>query len=330
MKIVHWLKGLLAAASSLVAASLLAAVPAAAQPYPSKPIRLIVPFAAGSASDILARIIGEPLAKALGQPIIVDNKPGNNTTLGTEIVVAAPPDGYTLGLLTNSGLVASPAGLTSGVRYDPARDLSYVTLVASVSYVWLVNVDLDARTAADLVRLIKANPGKYNYASGNTGGIAYGGYIKNAHQLDVTHVPYKSTPPALADLISGHVQIMVADVPASLGMIRSGKVRAVGVPSAQRHLLLPDVPTFAEAGLPTAPDMGGWWAIVAPAGTPAAILDRLNEELVKILETESVRAKLLQNGIVPMPSTRQQAVQFQKDQLEVWKTIITDLGLKAD
>ena len=152
MKIVHWLKSL------LVAASLLAAVPAAAQPYPSKPIRLIVPFAAGSASDILARLIGEPLAKALGQPIIVDNKPGNNTTLGTEIVVAAPPDGYTLGLLTNSGLVASPAGLTSGVRYDPAKDLSYVTLVASVSYVWLVNVDLDARTAADLVRLIKANP----------------------------------------------------------------------------------------------------------------------------------------------------------------------------
>ena len=324
MKIIPWLAGLAAATS------LLATVPATAQPYPNKPIRLIVPFGAGSGSDILARILSEPLSQALGQPIIVENKPGNNTTLGTEIVVAAAPDGYTLGLLTNSGLVASPAGLTGGVRYDPAKDLSYITLVASVSYLWLVNPEVDARTAPELVQLIKANPGKYNYASGNTGGIAYGGYIKNAYQLDVTHVPYKSTPPALADLISGHVQLMVADVPASLGMIRAGKVRPVGMPTAQRHPLLPEVPTFAEAGLPTPPDMGGWWAAVAPAATPNEILDRLNKELVKILESESVKTKLLQNGIVPMSSTRQQAVKYQKDQFQVWKAIVKDLNLKAE
>lgn len=325
MKIVPWLAGFAAAA-----AGLLAAVSATAQSYPNKPIRLIVPFAAGSASDILARIVSEPLSQALGQPIIVENKPGNNTTLGTELVVAAAPDGYTLGLLTNSGLVASPAGLTSGVRYDPAKDLSYATLVASVSYLWIVNNEVDAKTAPELVKLIKANPGKYNYASGNTGGIAYGGYIKNAYQLDVTHVPYKSTPPALADLISGHVQIMVADVPASLSMIRAGKVRAVGMPTPQRNSLLPEVPTFAESGLATPPDMGGWWVVAAPAATPGEILDRLNKEVVKVLESELVRARLLQNGIVPMPSTRQQAVQYQKDQLQVWKTIVKDLNLKAD
>ncbi len=324
MKFVHRLTAFATTVAVMLAA------PVMAQSYPNKPIRLIVPFGAGSGSDILARILAEPLGQALGQPIVVENKPGNNTTLGTELVVSSPPDGYTIGLLTNSGLVASPAGLTSGVRYDPAKDLSYISMVASVSYVWLVNNDVKATTAPELVKLLKANPGKFNYASGNTGGIAYGGYIKNAYQLDVTHVPYKSVPPGLADLISGHVQIMVADIPASLGMIRGGKVRAVGMTTAQRNSLLPDVATFSEQGLATPPDMSGWWCAVAPAGTPDDILDRLNRELVKILETESVRAKLLQNGIVPTPSTRQQAVQYQKDQFVVWKGIVKDLNLKLD
>lgn len=324
MKVVHWLTAFAATVCAMLAA------PAMAQSYPNKPIRLIVPFGAGSGSDILARILAEPLGQALGQPIVIENKPGNNTTLGTELVVSSLPDGYTIGLLTNSGLVASPAGLTSGVRYDPAKDLSYISMVASVSYVWLVNNDVKATTAAELVKLLKANPGKFNYASGNTGGIAYGGYIKNAYQLDVTHVPYKSVPPGLADLISGHVQIMVADIPASLAMIRGGKVRAVGMTTAQRNSLLPEVASFSEQGLATPPDMSGWWCAVAPAGTPGDILDRLNRELVKILETESVRAKLLQNGIVPMPSTRQQAMQYQKDQFLVWKTIVKDLNLKVE
>ncbi len=324
MNFVRWLAGFAAAAS------LVAAVPVAAQPYPNKPIRLIVPFAPGSGSDILARILSEPLSQALGQPIVIDNKPGNNTTVGTEIVATAAPDGYTLGLLTNSGLAASPGGLTSGVRYDPVKDLSYVTLVASVNYVWLVNNDVKAKTAPELIELIRTNPGKYNYASGNTGGIAYGGYIKNAHKLDVTHVPYKSTPPALADLISGHVQIMVADVPASLSMIRAGKIRPVGVPSAKRYELLPDVPTFVESGLATPPNMDGWWALVAPAGTPNEILDRLNKEVVKVLETEAIKTKLLQSSLVPTPSTREQAAQYQKDQLQVWTKMVKDLNLKVD
>ena len=252
MKIVHWLAGL-AAAACLVSAGA-----ASAQPYPSKPIKLIVPFGPGSGSDILARIISEPLTQALGQPIVIDNKPGNNTTLGTELVVQSAPDGYTLGLLTNSGLAASPGGLTSGVRYDPTKDLAYISMVASVNYVLLVNVDVPSKTTDELIKLVRANPGKYNYASGNTGGIAYGGHFKNEHKLDMTHVPYKSVPPGLADLLSGHVQIMVADVPSSLAMIRAGKVRPLGVPSAKRYVLLPEVPTFAESGLTTPPVMDGW------------------------------------------------------------------------
>ena len=324
MKIVRWLAVLAAAACLLQAGA------ATAQPYPSKPIRLIIPFGPGSGSDILARILAEPLTQALGQPIIIDNKPGNNTTLGTELVVQSPPDGYTLGLLTNSGLAASPGGLTSGVRYDPTKDLAYIAMVASVNYILLVNNDVPAKTAGELVALVKANPGKFNYASGNTGGIAYGGHFKNSHQLDMTHVPYKSVPPGLADLISGHVQIMVADVPASLAMIKAGKVRAIGVPAAKRYLLLPEVPTFAESGLATPPIMDGWWALVAPAGTPDALLDRLNTEVVKILESEAVRTKLLASALVPTPSTRQEATEYQKDQLKVWTTMVKDLNLKLE
>lgn len=324
MKIVRWLAALAAAACLLQAGA------ATAQPYPSKPIRLIVPFGPGSGSDILARILAEPLSQALGQPIVIENKPGNNTTLGTELVVQSPPDGYTLGLLTNSGLAASPGGLTSGVRYDPTKDLAYIAMVASVNYILLVNNDVPAKTAGELVKLIQANPGKYNYASGNTGGIAYGGWFKNTHKLEMTHVPYKSVPPGLADLISGHVQIMVADVPASLAMIRAGKVRPVGVPAAKRYQLLPDVPTYAESGLATPPIMDGWWALVAPAGTPDAILDRLNKEIVKILDSEAIKTKLLASALVPTPSTRQEAVDYQKDQLKVWTTMVRDLNLKLE
>jgi len=323
VKIVHWLAGLAAAAGFAYTGA------ASAQPYPNKPIKVIVPFGPGSGSDILARILAEPLTQALGQPIVIENEPGNNTTLGTELVVPAAPDGYMLGLLTNSGLAASPAGLTSGVCYDPAKDLSYIAMVASVNYFRLVNPDVGAKTAAELVALIKANPGMFNYASGNTGGNAYGGHLKNAHQLDVTHVPYKSTPPALADLISGHVQIM-ANVPLSPAMISAGMVRPVGVPAAQRYVLLPEVPTFAEGGLATPPDMDGRWVLVAPAGTPNEILDRLNKEVVKILESEAIKTKLLQGALVPTPSTRQHAVRYQKDQLEVWKSLVKDLNLEVE
>lgn len=324
MKITHWFAGF------AVAASLFAAVPVAAQAYPNKPIKFVVPYAAGSASDILARTIADPLSKAMGQPFILDNKPGNNSTLGTQVVARAAPDGYTLALATNSGLAASPGGLTGGVQYDPVKDFSYVSLVGSIYYVWVVNNDVQAKTARELIDLIKAHPGKYNYASGNTGGISFGGNIKNTYGLEMTHVPYKSTPPALVDLIGGQVQVMMADVASSVPMIKAGKLRAVGVPSAQRNPLLPDVPTFAEYGLQTPPDMRGWWTVVAPAGTPEDIMDRLNTELVKVLNTPSVKATLLQNGIVAMPSTRQEATQYQKEQLQIWKSIVKDLNLKAE
>jgi tripartite-type tricarboxylate transporter receptor subunit TctC len=300
-----------------------------AQSWPDKPIKMVVPFAPGAATDLLARIIAEPLSKALGQPIVMDNKPGANSTLGTNIAAKAAPDGYTLALATNAGVAASPAGLIDNTPYDPVKDLRYVSLVGSISYVWIANNNVEPKTAKEMVEYIKAHPGKLNYASGNTGGISYGGYIKNSHKLDITHVGYKSTPPAMVDLIGGQVSVMMADVASATPMIKAGRVKPLGVPVAQRNPLLPEVPTFAEQGLQTPPDMSGWWAVVAPAGTPESVLDRLNTELVKILKTPEIKEKLLNNGIVAIPTSRVDAERYQREQLEVWRRMVTDLGLKG-
>lgn len=309
----------------LLAAAVTPAVQA--QTWPDRPIKLVVPFAPGAATDIVARLISEPLSKALGQPIVIDNKPGGNSTLGTNIAAKAAPDGYTLALATNAGVAASPAGLTEGTPYDPVKDLKYATLVGSISYVWVTNNSVPVKNAREMVEYIKAHPGKLNYASGNTGGISYGGFIKNSYGLDITHVGYKSTPPALVDLIGGQVQVMMADVASATPMIKAGKIKALGVPVASRNPLLPEVPTFSEQGLQTPPDMSGWWTIVAPAGTPEPIMDRLNTELVKVLNMPEVRTKLLNSGIVAIPSTRQNAAKYQREQLEVWRHMVKELNL---
>lgn len=300
-----------------------------AQNWPDKPIRLLVPYTAGSATDLIARVISEPLSKALGQPIVIDNKPGANSTLATAMAVKAVPDGYTLVLATNAGLAASPGGLTDGVPYDPVTDLAYVTLVGSVQYVWVTNNDIKVSNAKEMIDYIKAHPRQMSYASGNTGGITYGGFLKNHYTLDMVHAPYKSTPPAIVDVIGGQVQVMMSDVASVSPMIRSGKVKALGVPSAKRNPLLPDVPTFAEQGLVTPPDFSGWWTIAAPAGTPTTVLNRLNSELVKILQTQEVSAKLLQNGIIPNPGTREEAARHVREQLDVWRRMIKELNLRG-
>ncbi|MFA7665524.1 MAG: tripartite tricarboxylate transporter substrate binding protein [Burkholderiaceae bacterium] len=305
-----------------------AAVMAQAQ-YPNRPVRIVVPYGPGSGTDILARTLAEPLGQALGQPIVVENKAGANSMLGTDIVAKAAPDGYTLGLATNAGLAASPGGLSQSVPYDAERDLAYITRVASVSFVLLVNNKLAVNSPRELIDYVKANPGKLSYASGNTGGIAYMGYLKRAYELDITHVPYKSTPSALVDLMSGQVEVMMADVASSTPRIRAGQLKALGVAADQRSPLLPEVPTLDESGVANVPDMSGWWALVGPAGMPAGIADRLNREFVEILGREDVREKMLRSGLVATPSTREQAARYQQDQLEVWSALVRDLGLQA-
>lgn len=312
----------------LVAVAAATALPAFAQ-YPNKPIRIVVPYTPGSATDILGRTLAEPLGQALGQPIVIENKAGGNSMLGTDIVAKAAPDGYTLGFATNAGLAASPGGLSRSVPYDPAKDFSYISMVASVSYVLLVNKSMEVNTPRELIDYARANPGKVNYASGNTGGIAYMGYLKQAYQLDMTHVPYKSTPPALTDLMGGQVQVMMADVASGTPRVRAGQVKALAVASEQRNPLLPELPTLTEAGVPGVPDMSGWWVLVGPAGMPDEILNRLNKEIVAILKRQDIREKMLQSGLVATPSTREEAANYQRDQIKVWAKLVNDLGLQA-
>lgn len=323
MKFARWI-------SAAALASIACGAAMGAQAFPDKPIRLIVPYAAGSASDIVARAFTEPLGRAIGQPVIVDNKPGGNSTLGTNLAAKAPADGYTLVLAAHSGLAASPAGLIEAMPYDPTKDLSYVTLVGSIPFVWITNNAVPAKSARELIDLIKAHPGMYNYASGNTGGISYGGYLKKTYGLDIAHVPYKSTPPALVDLIGGQVQVMMADVGTAVPMIRSGKVRAIAMPTPQRNPLLPDVFTFAENGLQTPPDLSGWWALAAPAATPREVLDRLNTEMVKILSTPEIKSIFLRSGVEAIPSTREKATQYQREQLQIWTRIVKELDLRPE
>lgn len=303
--------------------------PAHAQ-YPSRPIRLIVPTTAGSGTDIFARIISEPLSQALGQPVVIDNKPGLNTTVGAHAAAQAAPDGYTILLGASSGLAASPAGLVRNVPYNPVRDFAYISLMGTISYVWVVNNAVDVKTAQELIRYVRGNPGKLNYGSANASGVAYMAFVKRAYDLDVTHVAYKSAPPAYVDLLSGRIQMMVTDVVTATPLVRANKVKAVAAVSAQRTPLLPELPTLAESGIENVPDLTSWWAMCAPAGVPPEILDRLNRELVAILDRPSIRDRLVQNGIFPTPSTRREAERHQRDQLQVWAKAIKDFGLHSE
>lgn len=298
--------------------------------WPSRPIKLVLPFGPGSASDVLARSFSEPLSASLKQPIIIEYRPGANSTIGTTQVARAAPDGYTLGMLTNSGLAASPGGMSEGLTYDTLKDFSYITLVASLSYVFLASSTVPVRTLREAVEHIRGNPGKLSYGSGNTGGISFMGHFVKANGLNIAHAQYKSVPPAITDLAAGHVQYAVADISSAQAMINAGKVRPLAVPTAQRHPLLPDVPTYLESGFPTPPDFSGWWALTAPAGVPGDILDRLNREVGSILRTAEVREALLRRGITAIPSTREEATRYQREQLQIWTKMIAETGLKAD
>lgn len=298
--------------------------------WPNRPIKLVLPFGPGSASDVLARSFAEPLSQALKQPVIIEYRPGANSTIGTTQIARSVPDGYTVGLLTNSGLAASPGGMSEGLTYDTQKDFSYITLVAALSYVFLASSTVPAKNLREAVEHIRANPGKLSYGSGNTGGISFMGHFVKSNGLNMAHAQYKSVPPAITDLAAGHVHYAVADISSAQVMIQSGKIRPLAVPTASRHPLLPDVPTYVESGFPTPPDFSGWWALTAPAGVPGDVLDRLNREVVAILKTQEVRDALLRRGITAIPSSREEAARYQREQLQVWTKMIAETGLKAD
>jgi tripartite-type tricarboxylate transporter receptor subunit TctC len=272
---------------------------ALAQVYPSKPIHLIVPFAAGGGNDNVARLLGKRLADGFGQPVIVDNRPGAGGVVGAELAAKSPADGYTL-FLGGVGSHAINPNLIDKLPYDPIRDFAPVALLAQAPLVLAVHPSVPARTLAEFVAYARKNPGKLNFASNGNGSSSQLAAVMFASMagIEMVHVPYKGLAPALADLLSGQVQLMFSSVVAILPHIRAGKLRALAVTGKKRLAQLPDAPTIAESGFPGY-EASSWYGILAPAGTPREIVTKLNAELAKALEQPEVRNSLLAEGAEP-------------------------------
>jgi tripartite-type tricarboxylate transporter receptor subunit TctC len=315
-----------------VAACLLAilAAPAAAQDYPNRPITLIVPYAAGGGNDLMARTAAEKMSKTLGQQIVIENRGGAGGSIATRQIAKAEPDGYTLGLGGTGTLAINPT-LYANVGYDPRKDFAPVGLIATSALVVCVHPSLPVRSIPDLIALAKKEPGKLNYASAGTGsGIHLGTeYFSTMAGIKLTHIPYKGSAPALTDLVGGHVAIYFSSLPPAVGLVKEGKVRALAVTSAKRSPIFPDLPTVAEAALP------GYeavlhYGVVAPAGTPRAIIDKLSAALRAAVMSEDLKSRLSDDGAEPLPSTPEEyAADIDREETK-WSAIIKTSGAKGE
>jgi len=273
---------------------------AVAADYPSRPIRLIVPFAPGGGNDTVARLVGQGLSAELGQPVVVDNRPGAGGIVGAEAAAKAPADGYTL-FLGGVGSHAINPNLHANLSYDPVKDFAPISLIASAPLVLVVHPSVRANSVRELIALARAEPARLNYASNGNGSSSHLAAVMFASMtgVDMVHVPYKGLSPALSDLLSGQVQLMFSSVVAIVPHVKAGKLRALAVSSRERLSLLPDLPTIAEAGVPGY-ETSSWYGILAPAGTPAEIVTRLNAALVKVVSQPDVRKALAQEGADPV------------------------------
>ena len=307
----------------------LAQGPDAAKGYPSRPIRIVVPFTPGGQPDIVARIMVPRLTEALGQPVIVDNRPGAGGTIGGRIVAGASPDGYTL-LSVSAAHVVAPA-VRANVGYDTLKDFAGVTMTTNAAYYLVVPPSLDVRTVKDLIALAKARPGQLNFTSAGTGSATHfgGEMFKHSAGIDIVHVPHKGIPEALTDIMAGRVQIFMSPFGSTAGLIRDGKVRALGVSTPQRTRMNPEIPTIAESGLPGF-RYDSWGALFAPAKTPRAIINRLNQESARVLKFPEVEQRLLAVGIEPAPSTPAQLDKFVAEQLKETLALAQRAGIKPE
>jgi tripartite-type tricarboxylate transporter receptor subunit TctC len=307
-----------------------ATIPAQAQDYPSRPITLIVPYAAGGGNDLMARTAVEKMSKTLGQQIVIENRGGAGGSIATRAIAKGAPDGYTLGLGGTGTLAINPT-LYGNVGYDPRKDFAPVGLIATSALVVCVHPSLSARSIGELITLAKTQPGKLNYASAGTGsGIHLGTeYFATMAGIKLTHIPYKGSGPALTDLVGGHVAIYFSSLPPALGLVKEGKVRALAVTGAKRSPVFPDLPTVAEAALP------GYeavlhYGIVAPAGTPRPIIDTLGAALRAAVMSEDLKARLADDGAEPLASTPEEYTADIDREETKWSAIVNASGAKVE
>jgi tripartite-type tricarboxylate transporter receptor subunit TctC len=307
-----------------------AAIAADAQPYPNRPIRFVVPYQPGGSSDLAARIIGQKLSESLGQPVVIDNRPGAGANLGTEIVAKAAPDGYTL-LLGSTGPNAVNATLFTSLPFDPLTSFVPISLVSTSTSFLTVNLDVPVRSVPELIALAKSSPTELTYGSAGNGSSPHiaGEVFKAMTGVKMTHIPYKSSPPGLVDLVGGRIQVMFPSGANALSLIKTGKIRVLAVTSASRSTLLPDVPTIAEAGLPGY-EVVFWFGVLAPAGTPPEIVAKLNSEINKILKMPDVREKMTATGDFPQGSTPEEFMQLIRTDITRWGKVVKDSGAKVD
>ncbi len=316
---------------SLLAATLLAVSGAVfAQPYPAKPVKIIVAFTAGSATDILARVVAEQLTRSMGQPFVVENKPGAGGSVGAEQAKNAPPDGHTL-IAAGSGPFGINPAIYKSLPYDPVKDFELIGNIVLTPQALVVSSQAPYRSVKDLVDAARAKPGEIAYASlgnGSTSHLTMEAF-QSAAGVKLNHIPFKGSSDAQTQLMGGSVPVMSDTVPGVLAQVKAGKLRALGVAIPQRSPYLPDVPTLSEQGYPGFESVG-WIGLAAPAKTPAAILDRLNAEILKMLQDPAVKARLEQLAFTPVGDSRAEFTSFVKSEIAKWSKVARDSGAKAD
>jgi tripartite-type tricarboxylate transporter receptor subunit TctC len=308
---------------------LLAPLAAKAQDFPTKQIRLIVPFPPGGPNDIIARVVGQRMSEIIKQPLVIDNRGGQGGVLGTDVVAKAAPDGYTIGIVSASSLVISPT--MDKVAYNVPKDFAPVTLVTTVPEMLVVATNVPAKNMAELVALAKAQPGKLNFASAGIGGLPHlaGELFKLTAGIDIVHVPYRGAAPAINDLLGQQVQMTFLDLPVILPQIKAGMLRPIALGAPERATTAPDVPTTAEVGMPDLL-IENWYGMIAPAGTPEKIVATLNRVANEAMNDPGVKAKLAEQGLTVAGNTPEQFRGFIDNETKKWARVIKDAGVPVD
>ena len=312
-------------AAVLAAVVLLGVSPLSAQTYPNKPIKMIVPFAAGTITDTVTRAFCQELSQVLGQPVVVVNKGGADGSIGATELVRSAPDGYTLIVAPNSSIAVVPL-LRKEPPYDPIADFTPISFMGDTTFYIVVHPSLPVNSVAELIAHAKANPGKLNYASANTTSIVSTALLATNNGISMTHIPYKSEPEAIPDLLSGQVQLMIASFATVGPQVKAGKLRALSSTLPERNPLLPDVPSITEAGQPKFP-VGPWAALLGPAKLPPDIVTRLNKETVAILNRPAFREQMQKFGFAPKPGTPEEFATYLKEQIVTWRAALKQAGI---